>query len=190
MPLQRDDSLRVHVLCSWLVLATGGFSYASLAYASEVGDVALVEILGGADFSGHEYTWTVTNRHTSPLVYLALPGYRVGVVTVPEDWTFKRIAPGLVATAGPGAGIATGRNATFTMRVNPRGTKRGHGEVIARFGDGKEYVIRDVEAAQPETSAETFMPLFGLAMMLVVVILVRRKRSRSRSESKSEPAGL
>ena len=140
-----------------------------------------VEIAGGADFSGHDYTWTITNRYTSPLVYLAMPGHDVDVFTVPDGWTAKRIATGFVATAATGAGIATRRDATFKMRVKPKGARRGRNSVIARFSDGTEFVIRNVEVPAPESSAEKFMPLFGLAAMLAVVIAVKRKRARSKS---------
>ena len=188
IPLVRDVRLRVHVLCSWMAITAGGVSYAPQTYAtSETGlpggadDFRLVEVSGGADFSGYEYTWTITNRHTSPLVYLALSGHHVDVFTVPEEWTFKRIASGMVAIAGQGAGIATGRDATFKMRVEPKGAKRGRGNMTVRFADGTQYIVRDVEVPQPETNAETYMPLLGLAMMLLVVILARRKRARRRS---------
>lgn len=138
----------------------------------------LVEVNGGADFSGHAYTWTFTNRHTSPLIHLVLPAHHVDLFTVPEGWTFQRDAARLVATAGSGAGIVMGRHATFDMRVQPKGAKRGHGDVTARFADGAEYIIRDVEVPVPETSAETLMPLFGLTLMLVVVIMAKQIRTR------------
>ncbi len=193
MPFARNVRLRVHLFCSWLAMTAGGVSCAPQTYAtSETGlpggadDFRLVEVSGGADFSGHEYTWKITNRHTSPLVYLAIPGHHVDVFTVPEDWTFKRIASGLVATAEPDAGIATGRDATFKMRVEPKGAKRGRGNITVRFADGTQYIVRDVEVPQPETNAETYMPLLGLAMMLLVVIMARRKRTRRRSVSDSD----
>lgn len=186
MPLVRDIRLRVYVLCSWVAIAAGGFSYLSQANANGSEDMRRVDVTGGADFSGHEYTWTVTNLHTSPLVYVALPGHHVDLFTVPEDWTFQRIASGLVATAGQGAAIVTGRDATFKMRVEPKGAKRGRGNMTVRFADGTQYIVRDVEVPQPESNAETYMPLLGLAMMLLVIIMARRKRARRRSVPDSD----
>ena len=46
-----------------------------------------VTIVGGADATGHRYTWTVTNEDTSPIVYVEFPHYRANLFFSPHGWS-------------------------------------------------------------------------------------------------------
>ena len=46
----------------------------------------LVVIEGEPDESGHNYQWTVTNQHDSPIVEIEFPHFRADLFTAPEGW--------------------------------------------------------------------------------------------------------
>ena len=45
-----------------------------------------VTISGGADTSGQNYRWTVTNHYGSPVVYIQFPHYHADTFFAPDGW--------------------------------------------------------------------------------------------------------
>ena len=160
-----------------------------------------VTITGGADTSGHNYSWTVTNEHTSPVVYVAFPHYRAGLFFTPAGWAAKSTflvdagveeRPGVCTARAdpPTAGIPPGRSAQFGMQIAARGAQRGPGQVTVRFADGTETIVSGVELPQPETFGDKYLSLIGLGLVFGVAIVarewhVRRKSRALREESLS-----
>ena len=85
-----------------------------------------VAISGGADDSGHNYSWTIKNEHDSPIIFVEFPQYKAGVGIPPHGWKSKLTNPrGLGGRTGfftsqvdtAADGIAPGESATFGLTV-------------------------------------------------------------------------
>jgi len=148
-------------------------------------------ITGGADASGHTYSWSVTNRHTSSIVRVEIPHFRANLFFAPPEWgqdctglvnVGVREAPGVcdARASTPQAGIAPGRSATFSMQIASAGAQRRPGSMLVHFADGTESLIENVELPQRESGGDQFIPLIGLSLVfgLWVVIQTYRKRPR------------
>jgi hypothetical protein len=146
-------------------------------------------IAGGADETGHEYRWTLTNRCKSPIVYVEFPHYHADVFSVPPGWTQRTTylvnvgvedRPGICAATAPsGDGIGPGQSGDFSMRITASGANVGKGNVKVRFDDGTETVVADVTLPQPNPTDVKFLPLIGLAVIFVVVVVIREWRRRT-----------
>jgi len=156
-----------------------------------------VTITGGADASGHTYTWRVANPGPSSIVEVRFPHYRAGLFFAPQGWSSECTAlvhvgvkdePGVcTARAGsPGEGIAPGRFATFSMQIAPAGAKRGRGEVTLRFDDGTEMRVGGVELSQAEGLGDKYVSLIGLGLVFMIFILAQAIRKRRKT---AMPAG-
>ena len=176
-----------------LVFAAGAWSIFAVA-AVAAGNDPRVRIEGGADPTGHNYQWTVTNDHTSPIVSVEFPHHRADLFTAPQGWLTKtRHLVGLpnneegppmcsAEAPAPGQGIARGDSATFKMRIAPAGAYRGTGEVKIRFADGETATVAGVALPRPESAWPRYTRLIGtgfigVLLLLVLVILDRRRRS-------------
>ncbi|MGB2985820.1 MAG: hypothetical protein WBE26_08045 [Phycisphaerae bacterium] len=146
-----------------------------------------VTITGGADASGQNYTWTVTNKHTSPIVYVEFPHYHAGLFFAPKGWSTESTAlvrvgykdePGvcIAKSDSPTAGISAGQSVTFRMGIAPLPTRRGKGTVRVRFADGTEAGVTGVELPQPEVIGDKYAPLIGLGAIFLVWMVVRTVR--------------
>ncbi|UCC29594.1 MAG: hypothetical protein JSU86_15490 [Phycisphaerales bacterium] len=146
-----------------------------------------VTIVGGADASGHNYSWTVTNEYTSPIVYLEFPHYHADLFFAPESWSTETTAlvnvgskdkPGVcIARAeSPAVGILPGRALNFGMRVAPLPTRRGQGTVLVRFADGTESGIAGVGLPQPGSAWDEYASLIGLGTIFLLWIIFRARR--------------
>ncbi len=153
-------------------------------------DSPKVTITGGADTSGYNYTWTVTNEHTSPIVHIEFPHYHGSLFFAPNDWSSQctflvnvgvedRPEVCKARAASLSAGIARGKSENFRMRVTRDGTTRGQGTVRVRFEDGTELAVPAVELPQREPAGDKYVPLIGLAAIFIVWVAVRA-RSRAR----------
>lgn len=148
-------------------------------------------ITGGADASGHTYTWQVQNDGASPIVEVRFPHYRAGLFFPPQGWSSDCTAlvqvgakdePG-VCTAravASGDGINTGRSLTFSMQIAPAGAKRGPGEVTVRFADGSETRLAGVELPQREGAGDKNLPLLGLGGVFAIFVIAQAVRNRRR----------
>jgi hypothetical protein len=156
-----------------------------------------VVITGGADASGHTYTWQVANNGESPIVEVRFPHYRAGLFFVPPGWSQDCTAlvhvgvkdePGVCAAraGSPGEGIASGRSATFSMQVAPAGAKRGRGEATVRLADGTEMRVGGVEFPQAEGLGDKYVSLIGLGAVFIIFILAQAIRKRRKT---AMPAG-
>ncbi len=158
-----------------------------------------VTITGGADDTAHNYTWTVTNRHVSPIVQVEFPHYHADTFMVPPGWTQRctylvnvgvEDRPGVcTATAPAGDGIARGESVEFGMRICAAGANVGRGNVTVRFADGSEAVVAGVSLPEASPTSTKYMPLVGLAVIFVLVVVIReRRRRRSSADASEEPA--
>lgn len=156
------------------------------AYAGE----PAVTISGGADPTGHQYTWTVTNKHFSEIVRIAFPHYRADLFFAPKGWRTDESTfivnvgvpdrPGVcVARAkSPGAGLRPDASATFRMQIAAAGAQRRRGTVLVRFADGTEAHVPDVELPQRAQASERYITLIALGSVVVVWLAVRSLRRR------------
>jgi hypothetical protein len=164
--------------------------------ASASGDPTAT-ITGGADASGHTYTWQVNNGGVSSIVEVRFPHYRAGLFFSPQGWSGDCTAlvhvgtkdePGICtarATA-PADGIAPGRSAPFSMQIAAAGAKRGPGEVVLRFADGSETRVAGVELPQQEGLGDKYVSLIALGGVFIVFAAVQAIRKRRRRVSRAD----
>lgn len=149
-----------------------------------------VTITGGADASGQNYHWTVTNHYGSPVVYVQFPHYHADTFLTPDRWEKEcinlirvgaRNEPG-TCTAWvnpPEKGIAPGRSAEFGMRLaRGGGHHRRPGQVTVRFADGTQTIVGGVELPTASTTSEQLYALIGFALVFVIVVYVQVRRRR------------
>jgi len=146
-----------------------------------------VVITGGADASGHIYTWQVNNGDDLPIVEVRFPHHRGVLFFPPAGWSSDCTAlvhvgakdePGVCTSRAPAPaeGIAPGRAAAFSMQIAPAGAKRGQGEVAVRFADGNETRIAGVELPQREAAGDKYVSLIALGAVFVIFVTVRAVR--------------
>ncbi len=149
---------------------------------------ALVDIVGGPDQTGHNYSWTVRNHHTSAIVYVSFPHFRADLFFVPDGWSTE----GTSNLKGTGAkssfGVCVGRvgrssqgiaprgEAEFRMRVDGANARPAPGVVLVRFSDGVETKISQVLLPSAEATSDKLVPLVGLGGVFVLLILIAAKR--------------
>ncbi|MFQ5414504.1 MAG: hypothetical protein ACE5E6_08605 [Phycisphaerae bacterium] len=186
-------------LVAWVVLVPAHFA---LGAASPDGE--RVTITGGADdAAGRIYNWTVTNHHTSPIVYVAFPHYHAGLFFAPNGWSTSETT-GLVNVGVPDRpgvcvarattrsdGIARGASAVFSAQNVADGAHRGSGSVTVRFADGTAVAVGGVEVPQQETAAGQLIPVVGLSLVVVAVVTLRalRRRGAARPDDQSSSSG-
>lgn len=179
----------VRLLAAWVV--------AMAAAAGRAEPQPLVTITGGADGSGQNYSWTITNRHSSPIVFIEIPHYRADTFVTPAGWqqecTNLMIAgqarePG-VCRAWPkpnASGLTPGRSAEFALRVAREGAQRRTGTVLVKFADGTQVSIPGVEVPTRESVPERFAALIGMAL-IVGLLIVFQLRARRKAVSARPP---
>ncbi len=145
-----------------------------------------VAVSGGADDSGQNYSWKITNEYDSPIIFVEIPQYKAGVGIPPEGWKSKLTNPrGLGGRTGfftsqvdtAADGIAPGESATFRLTVTVRGTPRGKGDILIRFADETETRVR-AEVPIKETLADRYVSLIGLGLIFGVFLVVRAVKRR------------
>ncbi|MBU0641563.1 MAG: hypothetical protein KKB50_22115 [Planctomycetes bacterium] len=154
----------------------------------------LVTISGGVDATGHQYVWTVTNKHDSPLVFIHFPQSHADTFIAPAGWTASRNPPqarkgppvGLAEAPSPKLGIQPGQSVQFTMRINAAGARRGFASVPVRFADGTEALVGGVAVPESPSKYEHFMVPVVFAVILVITVAIQLRRRR-KSEAAAEP---
>jgi len=159
-----------------------------------------VTITGGADASGNNYTWTVTNHYRSPIVYVEFPHYRAVLFYAPAGWSTKSTylvnvgvpdRPGLCTAKAESVakGIRPGTSAEFRMQVDVGKAWRGPGTVRIRFADGTETTVADVQLPQPKnTPIDKYVRVIGFFVIFVVAVAIFsiRQRKRPAAEASGE----
>jgi hypothetical protein len=144
-----------------------------------VGGPVNVTITGGADALGLNYSWTVTNQYTSPLVFIEFPHYHASLFFAPDAWQTECTYLVNVGVRDlPGTCKAWGE--TPHTKVARERTRRLNGKVLVRFADGTEGSVTGVELPQTESLAEKYTPLVGLALIFAAAIVLQRIRGRRR----------
>lgn len=177
-------------------------SQVSIAEPPAFPDASVVTIEGGPDNSGDNYSWTITNGHTSPIVYVEFPHYHATLFFAPDGWstesTFlvnvhvKDSAGVCTARVKEGStGIPPGRSGTFRMRIHQAGTRQGVETVLVRFADGSEIRVPGVQLAVPEAVSDRFGSLIGLGAIFLILLAIhagRRARARRLADASSDMA--
>ena len=156
-----------------------------------------VTITGGGDETGHNYAWTITHNHRSPIVYVEFPHYRADLFEAPPGWATELTNPGgagsdpsrcIATAASPDQGVQRRREAVFRVRVAPSGTPRGLGSVIVRFGDGGEVTVDGVSVPVRERFGDQYMALIGLGLIFGIFVVAKAIKGRkSKSYSTTGP---
>jgi len=152
-------------------------------------DASDVVITGGSADQGNNYTWTITNRYTSPIVGISFPHYRATVFDVPDGWEREctnLLEPGSEDQPGtctakataPRAGIVRGGSADFTLRVWRSGTQRTHGTMTVRFADGMTVEVPGVELPAREAFGDRYVSLLGLGFIFLAWLAIRMIRGK------------
>ena len=166
-----------------------------LVFTTDLMGSPSVAISGGADNSGYKYSWTITNDHDSPIIFVEIPQYRAAVGSPPEGWKSELTNP-----RGEGGrtgffrsevsagvdGIAPGESATFHLQVSVGGTPRGKGDVLIRFADETETRVR-AELPIKEAPADRNVSLIGLSLIFAVFLVVRAVKRRKSDNKTTDP---
>ncbi len=160
---------------------------------------AKVRIVGGADGTGQNYTWKVTNLHDSRIVSVSFPHYHGDTFIVPTGW--EQETTGL-AQAGvkdahlggvcrafvsnPKTGIGQRFDATFRLRIARTGAQRRPGEVTVQFADGSEAIVPDIELPTKPTFGERYIMAIGLGVIFLVIFLTTRKGKKPATDPGGE----
>jgi len=147
-----------------------------------------VTIEGGNDGSGQNYEWTVTNRHTSPIVSIVFPHYQADTFTPPAGWRQKCTNLAVIGSADepgecrgyvepPTPGIAPGASDKFRIRLARVGAAKGSGTVTVQFADGTSAQISGVTLPTAQSGWEkSLMPVAMGALLLLALLIARRKK--------------
>lgn len=150
----------------------------------------LVTITGGADPSGTTYQWTVTNRHSSPIVYIEFPHYRATLFFAPEGWSTSEstnllaeghpVKPGscIARAQSDVVGILSQRSADFRMQISPGEIRRGSGKVTLHFADESKSVVRGVELPQRQSLGDQYVSLIGLGGIFIIFLTVKSLKKK------------
>lgn len=175
----------------WTILFFVVLHVAPLQAAQEV------TISGGADPSGHNYEWVVTNRSTTRIVAIDFPHVHADLCLAPDGWTTQG-STGLVGqdaethsgicharANSPAKGIAAGQSLTFRIRIAPIGAARGTGSVIVTLADERRVEVAGVELPKSPEGQRNYVMLFGMGAILAIWIVfdLWRKRKRLATES-------
>lgn len=153
----------------------------------------LVEITGGADVAGNNYSWEVTNLYSSPIVHIEFPHYAADLFRTPDGWkqeTVNLINVGVPDEPGvctafvkqPNLGIRQGGRAKFGMRINIRKAMRKNGTVTVRFADGTETLVEGVELPNQGQVQNKHMALIGTAVIFGGWVAFRTLRQRGKAK--------
>ncbi len=167
------------------------------ATAAAAGPVT-VTIAGGADASGHNYEWTITHDHSSPIVYVEFPHFRAYFFTPPPGWKAnithrypedRQAGECTAEVEDPAEGLKRGQTGRFAMRIGPKGAPRGEGDVIIRFADNTEVVVL-AEVPIKESPGSQHVPLIALGTIFAVFLLVKalKRRKRQRQVESNAPS--
>jgi hypothetical protein len=153
---------------------------------------AKVVVAGGADPSGQNYEWTITNHHPSPLVFIEFSHFHADTFTAPAGWKKEITNPSIAgadeskgglcrATAeSPSSGISTGGSAAFGLRLARIGAPKGRGTMTVRFADGVSFAVTGVSLPVPPSSWERIGTVLLLGGAFVAFLIFRiRKRPKS-----------
>ena len=145
-------------------------------------------VTGGADTSGHNYEWTITNHYTAAVIAVEFRHYGASLFVAPDGWDAdcaKLVNVGVrdpagtcTASAEPDSGIRPGRSGTFRLQVAHDSARRGTGAVLLRYADGTDVTIGGVELPTPESLTDQYVPLLGLGVVFLLVIAARERRAR------------
>lgn len=153
-----------------------------------------VMIEGGADETGHNYRWTVTNQYRSPIVRIQFAHYNADLFFAPDGWstgdTTNLINVGVTdpngvcvaAAPSPRQGIAFRGSAAFGVRVAPAGADTGEGIWRVRFADGTMAEVEGVQLPVPRATGDKFVALIGSALVFGIIVIaesIRRRRQPS-----------
>jgi len=153
-----------------------------------------VTITGGADVTGQNYRWIVQHDYSSPIVSIEFPHYMADWFGTPDGWTQELTAflgqngKSGVCRAESDEGLPAGVRGIFDLRVGPRGTPRGEGNVVVRFADGTQESVR-AEVPVQESFLAQHIALIGLGVVFGLLLLIHwlRKRGEEPATPADEP---
>ncbi len=185
-----------------LCCATGLWLLPAVAWAgADAG--GLVTIEGGPDNSGHNYEFTVLNNHDSPIAAVSFPHFRADLFMVPQGWSTEGTTnamgtgniklPGVCLATAPSAstGIQPGGQASFTIRVRPKGAWRGTSTVTVTFADGTVAQVPEVPlpCTEPEAAQRTRQTGFVVLGLLFLIVVARRRKKERAARSEAADGG-
>ncbi len=154
-----------------------------------------VEIIGGPDESGQNYSWTVHNRSPSlRIVRLQFPHFHAHRFDPPTGWktesTNLRIAgskdePGVCQAWAEQVidGIPPGGSAVFTIGISREGTVRGTGPMTVKFADGSREIVPNVALPVAPSWIDQNLMLIGMLVLLGVAAAYQLRRRRRTGQS-------
>lgn len=171
--------------CSFVLTFISLACFASITTAQE----PLVTIEGGADQTGTMYQWTVTNHHTSPIVYVEFPHYRANIFFAPDGWSTNESTNlvGIGVTQQHGKciakinadedGIVSNQQAIFSMKVWNDQVRRIKGTAYVKFYDQRVVSVKDVELPAPLALSDQYISLIGLGTIFLLWIVFQIVKS-------------
>ena len=171
------------------MLTTRMFRWAilfSLLHACTATAEPKVTVTGGADPTAHNYTWTITHKHSAKLISVEIPHYRADIFTAPEGWSTEIInrqsldfKPGecIAQALDSSRGLSRGQSAVFAMRAAD--SLRSEGLILLHFADGTETSVSAEIPTKPSAAGQWAIPA-SMGSMFAIIIAVRAGRARRR----------
>lgn len=160
-------------------------SFAGAANAAEK-----VVIVGGRDGSGQNFSWTVRNQASSPIVWIEFPHYHADLFTPPAGWKQECTnlnvigsddKPGVCRGISESAseGIPPGSSAQFSMRLSRSSANKGSGTVQVKFADGTTASVSGVAVPIAPSVWDHLLPPLAMGAIFVAAIVIHRKSRKS-----------
>lgn len=164
----------------------------SLAGAADAADKVAID--GGRDGSGQNFSWTVRNQASSPIVWIEFPHYHADLFTVPTGWKQEctnlnvigsEDKPGVCRgmSESAGAGIAPGSSAQFSMRLSRSSANKGSGTVQIKFADGSSASVSGVALPIAPSVWDHLLAPLAMGAIFVTAILIHRSSRKNRGSA-------
>ena len=176
---------------TWLIILVAAWILTPVSsYAQNI------EVLGGPDQSGHNYTWTIKNHSDIPITEVIIPHFRGDLFgPVPHGWEHEATEiPGKTSTGKAGTchyrstnrgiySVGKGEEIQFHMRIAPKGAPKGLGVVTIIFQDGSKMEINNVPVSVPEAWLSQNAPFLGMAVCFIIFVVVMSRKSNTRKKT-------
>lgn len=145
-----------------------------------------VEITGGADETGQNYTWKIKNKGSAAITRIIIPHYRCDTFNIPTGWergectnlarVSQKDAPGICEAIAKNGGIGQGGSAEFGMRLSRVGADERVGSVTVFFADGSQTQVSGVKLPTQKGFLERNITPIALVVIFAIFVVIQHRR--------------